>query len=561
MFGAESDIPPLCSPGGAVVSDPAGKAELLCAWFDSKQSRDIVELPQTCHRRPAFCGIAFRAHEVERYLLDFDPNGGADPSGCFPMFFRRTATVLAPKLSRLFRRLLRCGEFPLVWRIADVNWDSIPKGPLSALVCNNRPISITPVLSKVFERLISLRLSLFLERSGVLSSHQYSYRKSLGTCDALLDIVCAGQIELDRGGELALVQIDFSAAFDRVNHVGLVFKLREAGVGGMILKVFQKFLSSRTQRVKVDGVCSSSIDVVSGVPQGSVLGPLLFLLYIADLPGILQNVLVGYADDSTLLSRIPHSHDRSSVAASLNDDLAVISDWCSRWGMLVNLSKTRGMLIFCSCTVEPLFPDLVVNGTVVEMVSELKNLGAILDSNLAFEKQFRAIAASASRRVGILRKTMSVFRDVAVVAKCFWAFILPVLEYCSPVWMSTATSRLSLLDRVVGQVSRLSGGSVSCDLWHRCKVASLCAFFKIDSLVDHPVRGLFPAQYVLRKPTRGALAAHSRSFEMPRSRTVKFSRSFVLSCVRLWSGLHESVFAGEGVGAFKTSVNRFLLQG
>ena len=235
------------------------------------------------------------------------------------------------------------------------------------------------------------------------------------------------------------------------------------------------------------------------------------------------------------------------MAASLNDDLTVISDWCSRWGILVNPSKTRVMLISRSHTVEPLFPDLVIDGSVVEMVSELKILGVILDSKLTFEKQVRAIAATALMRVGI--------------AKCFWAFILPVLEYCSPVWMSAATSHLSLLDRVVSQVSRLSGGSVSCDLWHRRKVASLSVFFKIDSLVDHPVRGLFPALYVLRRPTRGALAAHSRSFEMPRSRTVQFSRSFVLSCVRLWNGLHESVFAGEGVGAFKTSVNRFLLQG
>ena len=92
------------------------------------------------------------------------------------------------------------------------------------------------------------------------------------------------------------------------------------------------------------------------------------------------------------------------------------------------------------------------------------------------------------------------------------------------------------------------------------EVTSLTVFFKIDSLVDHPVRGLFPAQCLLRRPTRGALAAHSRSFEMTRSRTVQFSRSFLLSCVRLWNGLHESVFAGDGVGAFKTSVNRFLLQ-
>ena len=160
------------------------------------------------------------------------------------MFFRKIASILAPKLSCLFRRLLRCGEFPQEWRIADVT--PIPKSPLSALVCNYRPILITPVLSKVFERLIALRFGRFLERSGVLSSHQYSYRKGLGTCDALLDIVCAGQLELDRGGELALIQIDFSAAF-RVYHVGLVFKLREAGVGGLILKMFQNFLYSRTQ--------------------------------------------------------------------------------------------------------------------------------------------------------------------------------------------------------------------------------------------------------------------------------------------------------------------------
>ena len=135
-------------------------------------------------------------------------------------------------------------------------------------------------------------------------------------------------------------------------------------------------------------MCSSSIDVVSGVLQGSVIGPLLFLLYIADLPRLLQNELVGYADDSTLLCRIPHPRDRSSVAASLNDNLAVISDWCSRWDMLVNPSKTRGMLI--SRTVEPLFPDLVIDGSVAEMVSELKILGVILDSRLTCEKQVRA---------------------------------------------------------------------------------------------------------------------------------------------------------------------------
>ena len=112
-----------------------------------------------------------------------------------------------------------------------------------------------------------------------------------------------------------------------------------------------------------------------------------------------------------------------------------------------------------------------------------------------------------------------------------WAFILTVLEYCSPVWMSATSSHLLFLDRIDGQVSRLSGGSISCDLWHRRSVASLCVLLKINSLVIHPVRGLLPAQYVLRRQTRGALAGHSRSFEMPRSRTVQLFRSVWCSIV------------------------------
>ena len=232
-----------------------------------------------------------------------------------------------------------------------------------------------------------------------------------------------------------------------------MINLQEAGVGGMILKAFQKILSIHTQRVKIVGVCSLSIDVVSGVPQGSILGPLLFLLYIADLSGLLQNVLVGYAayaDDSTLLCRIPHPCDRASVVASLNDDLAVISDWCSMWGILVNPKRRGGMLISCSRAVE----HLVIDGSIVEKI-----FGAILDSKLASESKSEQFFCLKEGRY--FEKTMSVFQDVAVVAKCFWAFILPVLEYCSPVWMSAATSHLLLLVHVVGRVRQLSVGSVS----------------------------------------------------------------------------------------------------
>ena len=157
-------------------------------------------------------------------------------------------------------------------------------------------------MSKVFERLVSVRLRRFMECSGVLPTTQFAYRKGLGTCDALLCVSHTLQSTLESGQEARIVQIDFSAAFDRVNHQGILYKLCSTGIGGSVLSILTQFLSDRSQHVIVDGCRSKLVHVVSGVQQGSVLGPLLFLLYTLELFSILENKLVGYADDSTLIA-------------------------------------------------------------------------------------------------------------------------------------------------------------------------------------------------------------------------------------------------------------------
>ena len=159
-------------------------------------------------------------HKVRRLLLDLDPYGGSDPLGMFPLFHKRTADVMAPRLSVVFRRLVRLGSFPACWRQANVTL--FPKGPPSSSVANYRPISITSVLSKVFERPVSVHLGRFMELSGVLPTTQFAYRKGLGTCDALLCVSHTLQSALENGQETRIVQIDFSSAFDRVNHLGIL---------------------------------------------------------------------------------------------------------------------------------------------------------------------------------------------------------------------------------------------------------------------------------------------------------------------------------------------------
>ena len=214
------------------MCDSIGKADLLSDHFDSKQSRESVDLLVTCHPSPSLITFAFRSSEVKHLLLDLDPYSG---TGMFPLFLKRTADVLAPCLSVVFRRLLRLGSFPACWRQANVT--PIPKGPSSSSVANYRPISIIPVLSKVFERLLTVHLEQFMEHCGVLPTTQFAYQKGLGTCDALLCVSHTLQSALESGQKARIVQIDFRAAFDRVNHQGILYRLSSVCIGGSALSV------------------------------------------------------------------------------------------------------------------------------------------------------------------------------------------------------------------------------------------------------------------------------------------------------------------------------------
>ena len=198
----------------------------------------------------------------------------------------------------------------------------------------------------------------------MLPTTQFAYRKGLGTCDALLCMSHTLQNALESGQEVRIVQIDFSAAFDRANHLGVLYKLCFVGIGGSVLSMLTQFLSNRSQQVMVDGCRSKLIYVVSGVPQVSVLGPLLFLLYPSELFSILENNLISYADDSTLMAVVLSPGVRVAVAESLILDLGRVSEWCDLWGMKLNSSKTKTMIVSRSRTIHPQSPLLTISGTV-----------------------------------------------------------------------------------------------------------------------------------------------------------------------------------------------------
>ena len=245
------------------------------------------------------------------------------------------------------------------------------------------------------------------------------------------------------------------------------------GIGGSVLSILTQFLSNRSQQVMVDGCLRKLVNVVSGLPHGSVLGLLLFLLYIMELFYILENKLIGYADDSTLLAVVPSPVVRVAVAESLIRDLGRISEWCDLWGMKLNESKTKTMIVSRSRTMNPQSPTLTIGGTVLKVSDVLDILGVTFDSKMTFEKHLRSVSRAASERLGILKKSWRVFHDRSLLGRCFRGFVLPVLEYCSAVWCSAADTQFKLQDRAVSGVRFLTGSVFECDISHRRSVAVL----------------------------------------------------------------------------------------
>ena len=195
----------------------------------------------------------------------------------------------------------------------------------------------------------------------------------------------------------------------------------------------------------------------------------MFLTYTSEHFCILQNNLIGYTDDSTLIGAVPSPGIRVTVAEYLSRDLVKVSEWCFLWGTKLNASKTKTMIVSRTRTIHPQSPALTIGGIVLKESDDLVILGVTFDSQMAFEKHLRSVSRAASQRLGILRKPWQVFHDRLLLGRCFRGFVLPVLEYCSAVWCVAADTHLTLLDRIVSGASFLTG-VFGCDLAHRRSV-------------------------------------------------------------------------------------------
>ena len=246
-------------------------------------------------------------------------------------------TVVLP-LKIIFRNILETSIYPDVWKLANV----IPifKKGNNQLIRNYRPISLLPICGRIFEKIVFNCLYSYLNDNSLLTRNQSDFRPGDSTTNQLLYLVneIHQSFENPKSLEVRAVFLDRSKAFDKVWHDGLISKLEQNGVCGNLLKFFQNYLTNRKQRVVLNGSFSDYSTVVSGVPQGSVLGPLLFLIYINDLERDINSNIKFFADDTMLFSIV---HDPTTSANDLNHDLNIILQWAYQWKMEFNPDPSK----------------------------------------------------------------------------------------------------------------------------------------------------------------------------------------------------------------------------
>ena len=354
-------------------------------------------------------------------------------------------------LTLIFQQCLSSSTWPTVWKEARVT--PVHKKKDKADPSNYRPISLLSVVSKTLERVIAEQLTLHLDNHHLISPRQFGFRKGRSASDLLLLLSKTWHEALDSGRPSLVIALDIAGAFDRVWHRGLLAKLEQLGVTGRLLELFSSYLQGRSLRVVVSGCTSDTFPVEASVPQGSILGPLLWNIYFNDL---LQSLPVAsaYADDCTL----SHSYTRDEVANVINvtnRHLGDIMAWGRRWQVKFAAEKTQAVLISRSREDARLLEGQIkFGGDVLAIQDSVNILGVEVDSKLCFDSHLESVARKASLRVTLLRRVRHLL-DADGLMKLYKAQVRPIMEYSPLTWMSSAQGHLSLLDKVQRRAERL----------------------------------------------------------------------------------------------------------
>ena len=548
-----SRVEDLKDVGGRVASSNQEKADMLsdffCSMFTAEEEGDLPTPPHIFNGT-ALVDVDVSPQKVEAKLSALKPNSSPGPDGIHSRVLREASSVLAGPLSTLFRKSIDSKKLPADWKSGEIT--PIHKKGDRRNPANYRPISLTAIPCKVLESIVRDHLLEHLMSADLMHPSQHGFLPRRSCTTQLMEVMEAWTAAVEEGDPVDVVYLDFAKAFDSVPHQRLLCKLESHGISGKLLDWIAAFLVGRQQRVMIQGSKSAWAPVTSGVPQGSVLGPTLFTIFVNDIPTQVDSSVQLFADDTKLYRRV------SDGKNSLQADIDALVNWSEEWLLPFNASKCKVMHVGSQNPEQ----SYHLKNVPVEVVEEEKDLGIIVDSHMKFKHQASAAVSKASQMLAVVRRSFANI-DQFTLPLLFKTIVRPHLEYGNSIWGPFNKGDQKLVERVQRRATKMV------DSVRRLSYPERLRQLGLPSLHYRRRRGDMIAVYQVLHggmdvppdllPTRndsGRTRGHPWKLDKPRATTLTRRNSFSVRTINDWNALPASVVSAESLNAFKARLDR-----
>jgi len=431
---------------------------------------------------------------------------------------------------------------------------------------SNRPISVVCTIAKVFERIVYDQLYSFLSANGKISKEQSGFRAMHSTLTALVEATDSWSYEIDRGNVNAIVFLDLKKAFDTVDHEILLAKLCTYGIRGDELAWFRSYLENRTQQCLVNGSLSELCTLQCGVPQGTILGPLLFLMYINDLPNCINHSKSRMYADDTHLTYV--DNDATSIQTCLNADLRDVNRWLTNNKLTLNMTKTEFLLIGSRQKLATLAAPPVIesNGLPIKQVNSTTSLGVTIDCNLSWKEHIEKLSRKIASAIGALKRIRP-FVHQSILHLIFKSLVQPHFEYCNIVWGNCGKTLLDKLQKLQNRAARVltfSNYDANAEElieklgWSTIKVQiqkqkAILTFKALHGLTPE----YLSSHFTERCESGYWLRDSDKKLNVPIPRTNYLKNTFRYSAAMIWNTLPNNLKEAESLSEFRQLLNSF----
>lgn len=362
------------------------------------------------------------------------------------IFYKRTIEIMKYPLAILFNQVSKSMHYPKQWKSSFIY--PVFKSGDNAAIENYRPISVLPAISKIFDKLIFKYIS---ERTThLLAKQQHGFTKGKSTLSNLLEFTDFIKMNMMKGNQIDTVYMDLAKAFDRIDHTILLDKLKQFPIDQCMINLIHSYLTDRVQVVCVGGEKSDPIRPKSSVPQGTVLSPLLFALFINDLPALIKSNILLFADDLKIFMKIKNMND----ARILQSDIQTIIDWCRRNILGLNVSKCYLLSFTRRHDVTFQYFNYNINGNTLTRVNTMKDLGILFDSKLTFECHVNSIVKRSFSTLGFISRSLNKFKKLHTYMLLYNTYVRSIIEYCTPIWSPHQNTHIKAIERVQRRFTR-----------------------------------------------------------------------------------------------------------